>query len=111
MIPDETGISFPLDCSLPSSTASLCARILLPIGELLLALCGESAEPATANATRAASGSRPTTTFFILSPFLGQRPTTRPTVGVGHPEIYESPVRTAKANFLKEASGSRNTVV
>ena len=39
MTPEDTGISLPCAFSVPSSTASLWARILLPTGELLLALC------------------------------------------------------------------------
>src|SRR5262245_5227782 len=68
MTPDETGISLPRGCSLPSSTASLCARILFPIGDLLLAPCGESAEPATASTARPASGSRRNAAFFMFPP-------------------------------------------
>src|SRR5262245_58949099 len=76
MTPDETGISLPRGCSWPSSTASLCARILLPIGELLLARRGASAEPATASATRAASGSRRSSAHF-----MGFLPTGQPPAG------------------------------
>src|SRR5215203_6240269 len=95
MIPAETGISLPRAFSVPSSTASLCARILLPTGELLLALSEKSAEPAIASAPRSASGSRRKAAFFIVLPFLAdpRRPWLR--------GIYERPpIRDRTLSFL-----------
>ncbi len=73
MTPEETGISLALAGSRPSSTASLCARILLLTGELLLALWGDTAAPTTTNKTSAATGTTQISAFR-MSPLPDSRP-------------------------------------
>ena len=58
MTPAETGISLPLARSVPSMTASLCARILLPTCAVPLAVLGASAAPVIASTAIATSSAK-----------------------------------------------------
>ncbi len=87
MTPDETGISLPRAFSVPSSTPSLCARILLPTCARLVALLGLKAAPAITNRARAAISAKRIAGFF-MPPLPDFRPSPRPVDG--QRAIYDS---------------------